>query len=242
MAIRCLSSIFGSIKLNQVLMVISIICLVLVFKTSDEAPIFRGELFDWFFSQFSIGNAILFNLASGLLISIWFYFLVVYLPDVKRQKRIKKHFVMQYLVFREQVITHILGSCGESYNSDLLNKLTNPHEFKVYFDEKVTYGQTRWQVFISNADSVVVQRILSEFIAFKEATLYLLSKVDIEDEEVHAFLHHFNSITITLIDTPVDDYDSMKKFSGYLREIFAGFSWSSGSRDYDYFAKMLEKL
>ncbi|HIF9233328.1 hypothetical protein C5F63_10195 [Photobacterium damselae subsp. damselae] len=227
---------------NRALLAIGIICLVLVFKTSDEQAVFQSQLFDWTFGQFAIGNTILFNLASGFLISIWFYFLVVYIPDIQRRKRIKKHFGMQYLEFRKQVIMNILGECDECYSADLPKMLIHPPEFKSYFAKTVKPGQTRWDVFVNNANMIVVQRILSEFVAFKEATFYLLSKIDIEDEELHSFLHNFNTITITMLNTSTDDYDSMKIFYSYLYDIFAGYNFTSGSRDYDYFIKMLEKL
>jgi len=179
---------------------------------------------------------------ANILISIWFYFLVVYIPDVQRKKRVKKHFVMQYSEFRKQVITHILGACRESYDSALPNTLMEPKEFKRYFNEMVRYDQTRWDVFMDNSDATVIGYILAEFIAFKEAIVYLLSKVDVEDEELHAFLHRFNTITTTLVNTNADDYDSKKVFSSYLRDMFAGFSWIEGSRDDDRIGKMFEKI
>ncbi|EGQ8277481.1 hypothetical protein GT901_23970 [Vibrio parahaemolyticus] len=229
-------------RLNRALVVISFVCLFLVLKTSDEPVVFEGELSQFFFGQFSQGNSILFNLTSGLLISIWFYFLVVFVPDFQKKQRVKKHFIMQYYEFRKQVIAHILETCQESYDSELLMELINPNEFKTYFDEKIEPSKTRWHVFINNADSTVIQSILSEFIAFKEATLYLLSKMDIENENVHSFLHNFNTITTVLVNTSVDDYDSMKVFSSYLRDVFAGFNFSTGVRKYDYFEKMFEKI
>lgn len=149
---------------------------------------------------------------------------------------------MQYSEFRKQVVIHILDTCDEGYKDDLPSRLTNLSEFKTYFDKKIKPNQTRWYVFMNNADSVVVQSILSEFIAFKEATLYLLTKVDIEDEEAHAFLHKFNAITAMLISTSVDDYNSMRLFCSYLRDIFAGFNSLSGSRGYDYFTKIFNKI
>ncbi|EOX3441815.1 hypothetical protein ACPFUR_003440 [Vibrio cholerae] len=228
--------------LNRILVFASVICLFLVFKTSDEPTILRGGLSELAFEQFSFGNTILFNFSSGLLISIWFYFLVVYIPDVRRRNRVKKHFVMQYSQFRKQVITHILGACKENYDAGLPKTLITPSEFNTYFSVKVQPNRTRWYVFMNNADATVVKNILAEFIAFKEAILYLLSKVDIEDEELHAFLHNFNTITTTLVNTHADDYDSMKVFSSYLREIFTGFSWISGSNDYDHFGRIFDKL
>ncbi|OBU39885.1 hypothetical protein [Photobacterium phosphoreum] len=229
-------------RLNIILVITSVMCFFLVFKTSDEPLIISGEFFELAFRQFTLGNTILFNLCSGLLISIWFYFLVVFIPEAKRKNRIKKHFIMQYHQFRKQVVICILSACGESGDADLINSLIIPSKFKTYFDGKDKTDQNRWYVFMNNADEVIVKNILAEFIAFKEMISYLLNNIDIEDEELHTFLHNFNTITTILVNTRADDYDSMKGFSRYLRPIFAGYSWKTGSYDYDRFGNMFDRI
>lgn len=225
--------------LNKGLLVLSFLCLFLVLKSSKERLLFESA--GLFFQQFKLGNEIVFNLSCGMLISIWFYFLVVWIPEKKKKKRIKSHFISQYTEFKRNLIMHIVGACREPYKADLLGNLMEPQAFKDYFKEKITADQERWHVFLNNLDKDLLADILNEFEAFKEATSYLLSNVQVDDDEVFSFLHRINTISITLKGVSVED-DSMKRLSQLLWDILAGFSWVDGYRDYDYFDSMFHKI
>jgi len=225
--------------LNKGLLILSILCLVLVLKSSKERLLFDSA--GLFFQQFKLGNEIVFNLSCGMLISIWFYFLVVWLPEKKNKARVKSHFISQYTEFKRHLIMHIVNACREPYKADLLSSLMEPQVFKDYFKEKITADQERWHVFLNKVDIGLLVDILNEFEAFKEATSYLLANVQVDDDEVFAFLHRINSISITLKGVSVED-DSLKQLSQLLWEILAGFSWVDGYRDYDYFDSMFHKI
>jgi hypothetical protein len=238
--VLCRRYVFGGLQVryfNLGLFVFSIICVFFIVKSSDEALVINSSLFE----QFSVGNTIIFNLSSGMLISIWFYFLVVYLPERLRKKRIKNHFILQYTEFKRNLIRHILGSCKRTYSSNLPKQLMVPEVFKTYFKENVIDGQNRWHVFLNNIDETLLLDIFNEFEAFKEATFYLLNNVEVADEEVFACLHRINTIAVTLKSVKIDE-DSLKQLSRLLWEILAGFSWIEGYRDYDYFEKMFNKI
>lgn len=221
--------------LNKGLLALSFLCLFLVLKSSEERLLFESAGF--FFQQFKLGNEIIFNLSCGMFISIWFYFLVVWLPEKKNKKRVKSHFILQYTEFKRHLIMHIVGACREPYKADLME----PQAFKYYFKEKVTADQERWHVFLNNLDKDLLADILNEFEAFKGATSYLLGNVQVDDDEVFSFLHRINTISITLKVVSVED-DSMKQLSQLLWEILAGFSRIDGYRDYDYFDSMFRKI
>jgi hypothetical protein len=225
--------------LNKGLLILSFLCLSLVLKSSEERLLFESAGF--IFQQFKLGNEIIFNLSCGMLISIWFYFLVVWLPEKKNKKRVKSHFISQYTEFKRHLIMHIVGACREPYKGDLLSNLMEPQAFKDYFKEKVTVDQERWHVFLNNLDNDLLADILNEFEAFKEATSYLLGNVQVDDDEVFAFLHRINTISITLKGVSIED-DSLKQLFRLLWEILAGFSWVDGYRDYDYFDSMFHKI
>ncbi len=176
-----------------------------------------------------------------MLISIWFYFLVVWLPEKKNKKRVKSNFISQYTEFKRYLIMHIVDACREPYKDELIRNLMEPRAFKDYFKEKVTSDQKRWDVFVNNLDKDLLVGILYEFEAFKEATSYLLGNVQVDDDEVFSFLHRINTISITLKSVSVED-DSVKKLSRMLWEILAGFSWVDGYRDYDHFDSMFNKI
>jgi hypothetical protein len=225
--------------LNKGLLILSCLCLWLVLKSSEERLLLESAGF--LFQQFKMGNDIVFNLSCGMLISIWFYFLVVWLPEKKNKKRIKTHFISQYAEFKRHLIMHIVGACREPCNADLLEYLMEPQVFKDYFKEKVTADQERWHVFLNNLDKKLLADILNEFEAFKEATSYLLGNVQVDEDEVFSFLHRINTISITLKGVSVED-DSLKQLSRLLWEMLAGFSCADGYRDYDYFDKMFRKI
>lgn len=225
--------------LNKGLLVLSFLCLLLVLKSSEERLLFESAGF--IFQQFKLGNEVIFNLSCGMLISIWFYFLVVWLPKKKNKKRVKSHFISQYTEFKRHLIMHIVGACREPYKGDLLSNLMEPQAFKDYFKEKVTVDQERWHVFLNNLDKDLLGDILNEFEAFKEATSYLLGNVQVDDDEVFSFLHRINTISITLKGVSIED-DSLKQLSRLLWEILAGFSWVDGYRDYDHFDSMFHKI
>lgn len=225
--------------LNKGLLVLSFLCLFLVLKSSEERLLFESAGF--IFQHFKLGNEIVFNLSCGMLISIWFYFLVVWLPEKKNKKRVKSHFISQYTEFKRHLIMHIVGACRKPYKADLLSNLMEPQEFKNYFKEKVTADQDRWHVFLNNLDKALLADILNEFEAFKEATSYLLGNVQVDDDEVFSFLHRINTISITLKGVSIED-DSLRQLSRLLWEILAGFSWVDGYRDYDYFDSMFHKI
>lgn len=225
--------------LNKGLLILSFFCLFLVLKSSEEGLLFEST--GLFFQQFKLGNEIVFNLSCGMLISIWFYFLVVWLPEKKNKRRVKSHFISQYTEFKRHLIMHIVGTCRAPYKDDLLSSLMEPQVFKDYFKEKITADQERWHVFLNNLDKGLLADILNEFEAFKEATSYLLGNVQVDDDEVFSFLHRINTISITLKGVSVED-DSLKQLSRLLWEILAGFSWVDGYRDYDYFDSMFNKI
>lgn len=225
--------------LNKGLLILSFLCLIFVLKSSKERLLFESA--GLFFQQFKLGNEIVFNLSCGMLISIWFYFLVILLPEKKNKRRVKNHFISQYREFKRHLIMYIVNACREPDKADLLSNLMEPQVFKDYFKEKVTADQDRWHVFLNNLDKGLLADILNEFEAFKEATSYLLGNVQVDDEEVFSFLHRINTISITLKGVSVED-DSLKQLSRFLWEILAGFSWVDGYRDYDYFDSMFHKI
>ncbi|HHF3200425.1 hypothetical protein [Vibrio alginolyticus] len=225
--------------LNKGLLFLSFLCLFLVLKSSEERLLLESAGF--LFQQFKVGNEIIFNLSCGMLISIWFYFLVVWLPEKKNKKRIKTHFRFRYLEFKYNLIMHIVGACREPYDSDLLNKLIEPNAFRDHFKVKVTANQDRWHVFVNNFDNKLLADILNEFEVLKYATTYLIGNVEVDDDEVFAFLHRINTISVTLKGVSLED-DSLKRLTRLLWQMLAGFSWADGYQDDNYFDNMFRKI
>lgn len=136
---------------------------------------------------------------------------------------------------------HIVGACREPYDSDLLNKLIEPNAFRDHFKVKVTANQDRWHVFVNNFDNKLLADILNEFEVLKYATTYLIGNVEVDDDEVFAFLHRINTISVTLKGVSLED-DSLKRLTRLLWQMLAGFSWADGYQDDNYFDNMFRKI
>lgn len=120
--------------LNKGLLVLSFLCLFFMLKSSEDRLLFESAGF--FFQQFKLGNEIIFNLSCGMLISIWFYFLVVWLPEKKNKKRVKSNFISQYTEFKRYLIMHIVDACREPYKDELIRNLMEPRAFKTISKKK----------------------------------------------------------------------------------------------------------
>jgi hypothetical protein len=193
------------------------------------------------FEKFDVGNSVIFNLSIGMLVSIWFYFLVVHLPSAARKRRIKRNFIFQYIEFRRKLIYHIIGNSGEAYSHALIDELMGVKEFRDYFNTKINETQNRWFAFSNNISNESLSDILLEFEAFQEAITILLINIDIQNENVFSFLHRLKTISITQKNARVEDYNSFRFLRRLLWEMLAGFS-QDDYRDFDYFEEMFRKI
>lgn len=228
--------------INYGLLFLSLLCVFLIIKSSGEMVEVSG--LKNIFQSFSFGNTIIFTLSSGMLVSIWFYFLVVYLPEKQKKKRVKESFLSQYREFKRQLILHIFNAYSKANISEPYvdtDLLIDPDEFKAYFKECVTESQNRWHIFLNNLDEEVLAEILIEFEALKEAVSYLLSNIEIENNDIFVFLHDFNAISTTLKNTKIHD-DRDKPFARLLWEILTSFSRMDGYYGYNHFERMVKKI
>jgi len=66
-----------------------------------------------------IGNEIIFSLSGGFLISLFFWFLVVKLPEIRKREIIKNNISAQYQHFKEDTIQILLLASIGTHDSQL---------------------------------------------------------------------------------------------------------------------------
>jgi len=211
-----------------------------VLKSSDE-PLLISE-YHWLFKKFNTGNSILFNISTGILASIWFYFLVIALPSNIKKNRIKRHFILQYHEFRKQLIIHILKNSKEPFTQRLAEELKDVKKFRTYFYTQVIPNQNRWFIFTSTVSEEALNDMLTEFESFKEAITFLLINIEIQDEAVFYFLHQVRKFVITQRNMRTDDYFSMKAYFDFLWQMLGGFNKADGYKEYDSFEIMFKRI
>jgi hypothetical protein len=229
-------------SLPVTLWTLSIASILLALKTSGEPvpEVFGNTWVESWFQRFPTGNAILFDLSIGLLVSVFFYLLVVWFPDRRKKKLIKKNMAEQYQSFREDTI-QILLAAQRSYEAGLPEKLSKQNEFRKYFQEPVSDSQEKWHVVLNGLNARLLEDLLVEFEILLHEVTYVLNNVDVDDPDVLSFFKRLSQAVYKLKNTTLE-YDDVKHLSGFLWELFAGWSFIDGYREDDIIGVMLEKI
>lgn len=102
--------------MNYVLCVLAGLSLILMFVTGTDPilPWLIGTPVEPWLYRLRWTNGIVFNLAVGFLVSLFFWYLLVYFPEVKRRKVVKRHLTERYRLFKEEVVLNLLWAAGEA--------------------------------------------------------------------------------------------------------------------------------
>jgi hypothetical protein len=184
---------------------------------------------------------ITYDLGVASLISLLFYVLIVRIPDYQKRQRLKRSFTKHYKMFKEDSIGVMLAVADGSYNAALPTALLDQNKFRSYFKESVSDSQDRWDAFANNLDEYHLKELIRKLELFREEIVFVLNNMDIPDEDVFEFLKRVSSILAEMRASTLD-YDSVKSFSRFLWEVFAGFSWATGYRKSDIVEDMIKAM
>ena len=123
----------------------------------------------------------------------------------------------------------------------LKSLLHHPYEFRKYFKEPVRDSQNRWHVVLNNLNGQLLQDLLVEFEILLNEVTYVLNNANIEDPNVFSFFKRLSQTVYKMKNTTLD-YDDVKHLSGFLWELFAGWSFIDGYREDDIVAVMIEDI
>jgi hypothetical protein len=125
---------------------LTVISLFLILKSSGDPIInpIENTIFEDVFLQFSYGNNIIFDISIGYLVSAIFYFIVVFLPDRRKNKDVEPYInsKVEEVIFSLYALNRdIITTAGKNYCFKTLKKeelidacsLVNPKENKSLF-------------------------------------------------------------------------------------------------------------
>jgi len=202
------------------------ICSVGICFTSEEAG-FWNPLFN--------------TLASGAVLSILFFWLLVEFPQHRKRERLKRIFVTQYRSFKLQCIDIFLVLSKSPSDSEMAQRLLDLDEFKTFFKEDTGDGQDRWYRFLNGLNDHYLEALARKMEHLRDEFRIFLLAVESEDEELVGLLKRFTEATYYHI-TRSDDNDEVKSLSGYFWELFAGWSVIEGYRSDDIVLKAIQKI
>lgn len=228
---------------SVILIVLTLMSILFALKSSPEPIPVPAEypFLDFLLSPVTVANSIVFALSMGFVVSSIFYGLVVSLPEKRRRLRIASNLERQYKDFKEDSIATFLSAMQNSYPADLPRQLSNQKAFKDYFNTAYDESQSRWHRVLNGFDDYHLKAVLTELQILREAVHYALNNVEVRDDDVFAFFHRLSQQVYKFQNTK-EDYDDVKSLSGFLWQLFAGWSWIDGYRDEDIVEVMIAKV
>ena len=224
---------------------ISIGSIVLALKASDERmpSVLRDTWVDSLFQQFGTGNSIIFSLSIGFLISVFFYLLIAWYPNRQRKNLIKRNFQEQYLSFKHDTICIFLGASEKVYDGALPSKLSDQTEFRKFFEQpdKNEPRNIKWYAVLNGLNEYHLKQLLVELEIFMNEVAYVLNNVEINDPDVFSFLKRLSQ-TVYMYKNSTLEYVEVKRLSGFLWQLFAGWNPIDGYLEDDIVKVMIQKI
>lgn len=229
-------------RTNETIAALSVAALVGMFVAGNEpviAPL-RGTAAESLLHSLHYENAILFNLCVGFLGGVIVWVLNVLIPERRVRSILRDNLRKQYQYFREDVIGVLLGAQG-SYSAGLPAQLSDPKAFRDYYRGE---NQQRWYDALNylQKNPERLSDVVAHMQTLSSEVEYLLHKISIDDEEVHAFFKRLSLHTHRLQRLSVYSYDEVKYLGGFIFEVLAAWSIISGYLETDPVAQMIEKI
>ena len=214
-----------------------------VFSGSQESVVWvlRNTNIEPLLIALHTGNSIIFNLSIGCLISMFFWYLLVFIPNKKHELIIKNNLSHQYQSFKENTINILLRASKSNSNPDQVKNLLDHNTFKSYFDAN---DSKHWYAALNGMqeDKDFLHDILIEMELLEEETRYTLNNIKIDDQEVFKFFKRLSKNIFLLKNSKVYSYDQTKYLGNFLYCILAQWSIISGQLQEDIYQKMIDKI
>jgi hypothetical protein len=185
------------------------------------------------------GNSIGFNLAIGFLISVFFWWLVVYLPERSQRAILRNNLRRRYREFKESTISTLLSAASSGYNSELPAELCDHRKFRAYFDAD---DKAKWYDALNGMERrpELLGDLLMEMQILADEISYVLSRVNIDQENVHAFFKRLNDQIYRLKNSSVYSYEPVKYVSNFIWQVHARWNFIDGQLPSDAIEDMIQ--
>ena len=186
---------------------------------------------------------------TGGLVSFFFYFLVVLVPERRKRKAIKNDFRKFYGALKEDIAVQIIfasqrgGRKGLHVDGHTEKRLLTVDGFRKVFDG----GREADEGFYAFSNGLdegggEFQEIVWLLKMLAKEIDYVLHNYTIADVTTRKYFKRLEVRLLGFGELKVDDYDDKKVLCRFIRDIFAGFTHATGARGYDKVKKMIEKL
>lgn len=181
-------------------------------------------------------------IAVSTIAAFIFYIFQILFPEKRKKNLIKHNFEQQWTDFKVDCIRIFLGASQGSYKGGYPEQLCDIKAFREFAREGNGDGKDGWYGVLNGLDEHHIRDLVIALDKLKNEVSFLLNNVEIDDPEVFAFFKRLSHVEYELRNTNLHD-GSLKIFSDFVWEVFAGRSRMSGEeRNDDIVKTMIAKI
>jgi len=185
---------------------------------------------------------LIYDLGVAGLTSLVFYGLLVRLPQFERRSRIKSSFREQYLRFKRDCISTIVGVVEGTISGKTIDELLDQKNFRDYFKQEVSPRHTKWHVFLNEIREHHLSDLLVAMEVFRGEVQFVLNNTDVANEETLGFLKRLSAAIFSLQQQTTLDYDPTKRLGGFLWQMLSGWNFVTGYPEKDVVQEMIRSI
>lgn len=194
------------------------------------------------------GFAVAVNFVAGGIVSFFFYWLVVYVPEQRKRRVIKDSLTRMYRNIKEDILYQVVfasikgGRHDLEPNTDTIDRLMTPSGFKQAFDD----GREADEGFYAFAnqmsdDTPEYRQIILNLEMLAKQIEFVLHNYTMDDERLFGFFKRLELMLLSLRRSP-PGYDESKPLCRFVNEIYSGWNFVEGDRGYDIIEKMIADI
>ncbi len=230
-------------KVNYTIAALATISTILLVVSSGESLVssLRGSRLAPIFYALSWPNTIVFNLSVGYLSSVFFWLLVVYLPERSRRRLLRETLARRYAEFKREIVQIFIWASGEGRDVQFVEDLAADHvQFKEYFGS----GNDRWYAVLNGIQSseLRMHELSLAMKIFANEVAYLLNNLSIDDPVIYDMLKQLNESIFRQKESGGDLYDQVKSVGNFLWTVLAKWSFVEGQAEDDIIEQMIERI
>ena len=181
-------------------------------------------------------SEVLFSLSSGYVISVIFWFFMVYCPDVNQRKLLKDSFKQSYICFREDLVQILIWSVKD-WSANVQEIASDHQKMRAFFDREKRYA-------IKNELQQNPMRMSEIFCALKifdQDANFLLNNAFLDEKSLHV-LKTFHQRIYHLQNSGYEPSEQANPLFKLVWEILAIESFCNGASDDDPFQRVIGQI
>jgi len=198
----------------------------------------------WWADAFAVAA----NIIAGGLVSFFFYWLVVYVPEQRKRRVIKDSLLRMYRDIKQDILYQVVfasikgGRDDLSADTETIARLMTPNGFKEAFQG----GREANEGFYAfenqmDEDAPEFRSIMLNLEMLAKQIEFVLHNYTIDRNELFNFFKRLELLLLSLRRSS-PGYDESKPLCRFVYELFAGWSIVEGYRGYDIIEKMINDV